>query len=63
MFATKEISKKTKPAHSKVGSEIPVALVRETIDGIPFYYAGFRSVLNKTKTWKTSWQTVDYDSF
>lgn len=50
MFATKESSKKTKPVHSKVVSEIPVALVRETIDGIPFYYAGFRSVLNKTKT-------------
>lgn len=29
--------------------KIPASLVKETIDGIPFYYAGFRSVLNKTK--------------
>lgn len=29
--------------------KIPQSLVRETIDGIPFYYAGFRSVLNHTK--------------
>ncbi len=30
--------------------KIPEYLVRETIDGIPFYYAGFRDVLNKKKT-------------
>lgn len=30
--------------------EIPEYLVRETIDGIPFYYAGFEAVLNKQKT-------------
>lgn len=29
---------------------IPAYLVRETIDGIPFYYRGYRSVLNKSKT-------------
>ena len=28
---------------------IPAYLIKETIDGIPFYYKGFRSVLNKTK--------------
>ncbi len=28
---------------------IPSYLIKETIDGIPFYYKGFRSVLNKTK--------------
>lgn len=33
----------------KVGRKIPDYLVREVIDGIPFYYAGYRSVLNKTK--------------
>lgn len=27
-------------------------LVKETIDDIPFYYAGFRDVLNKTKTFE-----------
>ena len=30
--------------------KIPAYLVKETIDGKPFYYAGFRSVLNKRKT-------------
>ena len=30
--------------------KIPEYLVKETIDGIPFYYAGFRSVINKNKT-------------
>ncbi len=34
----------------KNGRKIPDYLVREVIDGIPFYYAGFREVLNKTKT-------------
>jgi len=29
---------------------IPNYLVRELIDGIPFYYRGYRDVLNKTKT-------------
>lgn len=36
----------TKTTHRK----IPDALVREVIDGIPFYYRGYRQVLNKTKT-------------
>jgi hypothetical protein len=30
--------------------KIPDHLVREVIGGIPFYYPGFRAVLNKTKT-------------
>jgi hypothetical protein len=30
--------------------KIPGYLVRETIDGIPFYYAGYREVLNKKKS-------------
>ncbi len=34
------------------GRKIPERLVRETIDGVPFYYRGFRSVLNKTKTFE-----------
>lgn len=29
--------------------KIPESLVKETIDGVPFYYRGYRSVLNKTK--------------
>lgn len=33
----------------KEARNIPVALVREVVEGIPFYYPGYRSVLNKTK--------------
>ena len=33
-----------------LSNNIPSYLIRETIDGIPFYYKGFREVLNKTKT-------------
>ncbi len=33
----------------KSGRKIPDYLIREVIDGIPFYYAGYRSVMNKTK--------------
>ncbi len=35
---------------SKMIPNIPEFLIRETIDGIPFYYKGFRDVINKTKT-------------
>lgn len=37
----------SKPAK---GRNIPAYLVREMIDGIPFYYPGYRQILNKTKT-------------
>ncbi len=37
-------------AKKKTTRRIPAYLVRETIDGIPFYYKGYRSVLRKTKT-------------
>ncbi|MDX2069847.1 MAG: Uma2 family endonuclease [Haliscomenobacter sp.] len=30
--------------------KIPAFLIRETIDGVPFYYAGYKEVLNKKKT-------------
>jgi Uma2 family endonuclease len=44
------ISKQTKEVPGKRKKrKIPAALVKETIDGIPFYYAGYRSVINKTK--------------
>lgn len=43
----------TKPAE-KTGKTsrrpIPSYLVREVIDGIPFYYRGYRQAMNKTKT-------------
>lgn len=43
----------TKPAE-KTGRSgkraIPAYLVREVIDGIPFYYRGYRQAMNKTKT-------------
>lgn len=29
---------------------VPAALIRETINGIPFYYRGYRDVLNKKQT-------------
>lgn len=35
---------------SAVRRSIPARLVRETIDGISFYYKGYRQVLNNTKT-------------
>lgn len=39
------------PAKKKKSSRrIPAYLVRETIDGIDFYYRGYRSVLNKSRT-------------
>ena len=41
--------KSPKEKSPKGKSSIPDFLVKETIDGIPFYYAGFRDVLNKTK--------------
>jgi hypothetical protein len=34
----------------KSGRKIPAYLVSEVIDGIPFYYRGYRAVLNKSKT-------------
>lgn len=43
----KPVNTTTAPAK---GRKIPAYLVRETIDGIPFYYLGYRQVLNKTKT-------------
>ena len=30
--------------------EIPSYLIRDMIDGIPYYYKGYKDVLNKTKT-------------
>lgn len=33
----------------KARRNIPAALVREVVEGIPFYYPGYRAVLNKTK--------------
>jgi len=43
-------SKTTLPTEQAKKEVIPSYLVKETIDGIPFYYRGFREVLNKTKT-------------
>lgn len=50
MTADIEIPEKKASRSKPKKSKIPEYLVKETIDGIPFYYAGFRSVLNKTKT-------------
>lgn len=32
--------------------KIPTYLIRETIEGVPFYYAGFKDVINKKKTFE-----------
>ncbi len=40
---------KAKSEKPKRKRKIPASLIKETIDGIPFYYQGYRSVLNKTK--------------
>ncbi len=48
MVAERTSSKQAKIAGPKK-SKIPDFLIKDTIDGIPFYYAGFRSVLDKTK--------------
>lgn len=44
--ATKQADKTGKTAKRA----IPAYLVREVIDGIPFYYRGYRQAMNKTKT-------------
>lgn len=44
--ATKQADKTGKTAKRA----IPAYLVREMIDGIPFYYRGYRQAMNKTKT-------------
>jgi hypothetical protein len=46
-MATEQLTAPKKAPKGKTA--IPDYLVKETIDGIPFYYAGFRSVLDKTK--------------
>ncbi|MBV6442197.1 MAG: Uma2 family endonuclease [Haliscomenobacteraceae bacterium CHB4] len=46
-IASKSADTLTKPAK---GRNIPAYLVREVIDGIPFYYPGYRQIMNKTKT-------------
>jgi len=49
-MSTKSDSRATAIANKSKKQRIPNYLIKETIDGIPFYYKGFRSVLNKTKT-------------
>jgi hypothetical protein len=48
MFSTTIPSDPTQSV-KKTRRNIPVSLVREVVEGIPFYYPGYRSVLNKTK--------------
>lgn len=47
--ATQAIEKSDPTKKETKDTTIPSYLIKETIDGIPFYYKGFRSVLNKTK--------------
>jgi len=48
MTSTTEATPKQVPVRKKV----PAQLVREVVEGVNFYYAGYRSVLNKTKTFE-----------
>jgi Uma2 family endonuclease len=38
------------PENKPAKRKIPAYLIRETIDGIPFYYAGYKDVINRKKT-------------
>ena len=49
-MVTKSNIAAAKPAEKLKKQQIPKYLIKETIDGVPFYYKGFRAVLNKTKT-------------
>lgn len=40
----------TKATPEQTLEQIPEHLIREVLDGTPYYYLGFRDVLNKTKT-------------
>jgi Uma2 family endonuclease len=40
------------PENKPAKRKIPAYLVRETIDGIPFYYAGYKDVINRKKTFE-----------
>jgi hypothetical protein len=44
------IANTTKPSSKTRRRAVPRFLVRETINGIPFYYRGYKEVLNKKKT-------------
>ena len=46
----------------RAARKVPEYLVRETIDGIRFYYPGYRAVLNKTKTLEEIMGTSSYQS-
>ncbi len=51
MATTARVSPPFEPrAKSPRKRAVPAALVRETINGIPFYYRGYRDVLNKKLT-------------
>ncbi len=50
MLLSEVIGREKSPEYSKKTAKVPDYLIKETIDGIPFYYAGYRSVLDKTKT-------------
>ncbi len=40
------------PKPAPVRKRVPDHLVREVVEGVNFYYAGYRAVLNKTKTFE-----------
>ena len=40
----------TEKKKKKKAEKIPDYLIKEVMDGIPFYYKGYKDVLNKTKT-------------
>ena len=50
MSATAMTAPKQKSKTTRKQEKITEYLIRETIDGIPFYYRGFREVLDGNKT-------------
>ena len=47
----------TKPASKR---KIPAYLIKEEMDGVPYYHKGFREVLAKKKLSRKSWEAAYY---
>lgn len=44
------VSPRTSGRHSASSRKIPASLIYEVIDGVPYYYRGYRAVLSRQKT-------------
>jgi Uma2 family endonuclease len=52
MSSISEVIQKQATQKAPVRRKVPDYLIREVVEGVNFYYAGYRSVLNKTKTFE-----------